>query len=201
MRTTKMNFGISTLALLAAADVGSGAGAEANSLDDSSEAGFSLASLAAFNTDEISTLTSRVPAAGVYTVLITDIKAEQVEPKESGQDVLITFTYEYEILSATLFDKSIDAETLVGRNLKERYTFWPNSLVEQIGLLKGRYQKVGFVNTGLLGGDGITEGWVDSARGAQIDISIRNSPHKTTGEMRAYFDWPKVPTPAVTEAD
>ena len=164
-----------------------------------SETFMSLADLAGMNTDQIQTLLSRVPNAGIYRVRGTEVKGSESEPTD-GKPPLIRYGYKYEVISCQPTDKNVDPETLVGRVLNESYTLWPKQLVELIGLLKGRYQKVGLPNTGMnIGGvEGKEPGWLDTVVGYEFDLRIRTA--TKDGETRAYFDWmPPAKNAAPTE--
>lgn len=160
----------------------------------------SLAELASMNTDDIATLTSRVPAAGIYDTIGKLVRGKESEPKD-GKPPLFRFSFQYEVAGAELVDKTIDPETLVGKVLTESYTLWPNDLVEGIGLLKGRYQKAGLPNQGMaMGGvEGQDPGWLDTMVSAPIRIRVRTAPDKS-GELRAFFDWLKVEAPTTEVA-
>lgn len=160
----------------------------------------SLADLADLNTDEISTLTSRVPLAGIYHCKVTTAEGKQGEEKD-GKPAMIRFNYAYEVMSAQLVDKTADTD-IAGKILRESYPIWnkdENALKEAIGLLKGRYQKVGLVNSGRMGGDPNKEpGWIDGGLGAEVDIQVRVG--IKDGEPRAYFDWLAPDAKAIAKA-
>lgn len=149
---------------------------------------FSLAQLAQMNTDDVQTLLSRVPNAGIYLVVGKSVAGKQSEPVD-GKPPLIRYGYQYEVISATPTDKNVDPETLAGKVMTESYTLWPDQLGELIGLLKGRYQKVGLPNSGMaLGGvEGMEPGWLDGIVGHQFYLRVRTAPVK--GETRAFYDY------------
>lgn len=160
----------------------------------------SLADLAGMNTDAIVTLTSRVPHAGVFRVVGTKVEGKE-SPGVEGKPPLIRFNYQYEIVSGTLVDKTIDIETVLGKKLTESYTLWPDQLAELLGLLKGRYQIIGLPNAGThLGGlEGMEPGWLDGIVGHEFDLRVRT--YVSKGETRAAFDYlkPVITAPAEEE--
>lgn len=161
-----------------------------------SQAGFmSLAELAAMQTDEIQTLTSRNPDAGIYIVKGTGVTASQSDPRTPEEAPLFSFGFEAEILQADLVDKAKDVERLVGRKLRERYTLWPTDFREAIGLLKGRYQIVGLPNVGALGGvEGQNPGWLDGMINHIFKLRVRAFTD-SKGVERVGFDWMKYEAP------
>ena len=120
--------------------------------DIENETGFvSLMDLANTNTDSVATVLTRLPAAGVYTVKGVSVEGKQTEANEKGPG-LIQYLFVTEVLEAKLVDKTKDPQSLTGRKLSDSYTLWPDQMEELIGLLKGRYQKVGLNNLGNPGG-------------------------------------------------
>ena len=169
---------------------------------------FSLASFAEIVTDDIKALDSLLPPAGIFAMRITSAQLGENPAKEgidekTGMPYLPLFflQFKYEVLEAQPVDKGVDPETLVGRVWNERFTFWPAQMQDNIGLLKGRYQKAGIPNTGRMGGlEGGEPGWVDGAVESMIKVKIRHATNKNNGSTNAYFDWVKLPTP-VAEAE
>lgn len=153
-----------------------------------SEAGFSLADLANLDTDDIQVLMSRLPAEGIFVVRGTEVKAGMNEPKDD-KPPLMYFQYQMEILDAKPLDKKVDPETLVGKNLRERYTLWPKDLAEILGLLKGRYKTVNLPTAGVLGGvEGQEPGWTDGIVNHVFRVRVRHWEGKT-GQVNVQFDW------------
>lgn len=154
--------------------------------------GFSLADLAGMNTDAVATLTSLLPAVGVYTVRGLDIKAGRNEGQD-GKPPLFFFTFSSEILDAKLVDKNIDVEALVAakRKLSDSFTLWPNQFQDMIGLLKGRYKTIGLPNTGeRLGGvEGQPPGWLDGIVNYVYKVKVTH--HVNKGDTRARFTYMK----------
>ena len=151
------------------------------------EAAFSLADLASLNTDEIATLTSRLPEPGIFVVRGVGVKASESNT-DPEKPPLYRFGFESEILAAELLDKTKDAEKFVGRKLNESYTLWPDSIQEAIGLLKGRYQMVLLPNTGIMGGvEGHDPGWLDGIVGHIFRIRVRR--YTTARGEQAGYDW------------
>lgn len=159
-------------------------------LEESADTFFSLADLAALDTDSIQAMTSRVPYAGIYTVIGESVKGAQGEPKD-GKPGLLSFRFAAEILEAEVTDKTINPDDLKGRKLNESYTLWPKEMQTMLALLKGRYQKVGLAHTGTglgLGGvEGQPPGWLDAIVGHKFQIRVRT--YIKDGETRAAYDW------------
>lgn len=159
----------------------------------------SLQDLAEMNTDEIKVLLSRVATPGVFRVRGKSVAGKQGEVGEDGRPPITRFNFSLEILDGKPADKSVDMETLIGKNINQSYALYPSDLAEGIGLLKGMYQKVGLPYSGMaLGGvEGKEPGWLDGIVNHEFDIRVRNAPDKT-GQMRAYFDWLPVKDEAKT---
>lgn len=152
----------------------------------SNEMYMSLADLAEMNTDEIAVLMSRLPEAGMFLVQCTGATAG--ESRVEGKPPLFRFGFKSEILVAEPLNKELDAEKLVGKNLTESYTLWPDQLAESIGLLKGRYIQVGLTPAGRMGGvEGAAPGWIDTIVGHKFWIRVRR--FTASGTERAGFDW------------
>lgn len=161
----------------------------------------SLADLAEMNTDEIKALESRLFPAGLFAVKVTAATAGMNPPKEglnpeTGEpwEPLFYFEFKFEILEANPLDKTIEAESLVGRTITQRTTLWPKSFNEEIGLVKGNYQRVGLDTTGRLGGmEGGEPGWLDGAIEHIIPLKVTHGrPNPETGAQRANFFWMKI---------
>lgn len=147
--------------------------------------------LATANTDGIAVVLSRLPAIGVYTVKGESVEGKQGEAKEvdgAMRPGLISYNFITEVLEARLVDKNIDPITLVGRKLRDNYTLWPTQMDELIGLLKGRYQKVGLPHAGNMGGvPGAIPGWLDNMVGHIFKIRVYSFMSK--GQQKVGFDW------------
>jgi hypothetical protein len=158
-------------------------------------AGFSLADFSEQVTDEIKALDTLLPAAGSFAVKINDLALgendvkEGIDPKTGAPYLPLFFVaFKYEILDGEPLDRTVDIEGLKGKVLNDRHTFWPSAMNDMIGLLKGRYAKVGFENVGRLGGlEGGAPGWLDSAREGIIGLKIKHAVRN--GETRANFSW------------
>lgn len=149
----------------------------------------SLAQLAAMNTDDVQTLTSRAAPAGVFRVKC-EFKGGKEAEAVDDKPTLIRFNYGYEVLMAKPVSKEVTPESCIGRKYNESYTLWPSDLLGMIGLLKGRHQKVGLPNNGVMGGlEGAEPGWMDSSDEAEFDIQIRTG--IKDGEVRNFWDWLK----------
>lgn len=170
--------------MMAAADGGAGDGTESME----SETGFlSLAALAGANTDEITTLTSRVPPAGIWRVVGEAVKLSQGEARDD-KPAPFRVGFKYLVLHGTATDPNFDNEKMVDRKLQESFTIWADQIEEGIGLLKGRYMKAGIPNTGTLGGvEGFEPGWLDNVVGFEFDLRIRHG--QRNGDTVAYYDW------------
>lgn len=148
----------------------------------------SLADLAALETDEIATLMSRLPEAGLFTVRGQEVKASQTPGRTEDEPPLFRFGFNMEIVEAAPLDKKVDPEKLVGKKLNESYTLWPSNVEEAIGLLKGRYQQIGLPNKGRLGGvEGQEPGWLDGMVSHLWKVRVRRA--EVNGTERAFFDW------------
>lgn len=167
---------------------------------------FSLADLAALNTDDIAALASRTPPAGVFQARIKLCEGKQTTGRNAqGEESEnappnINFNFQYEILSGKVIDKSIDIEKdVVGRIFRESYKIWTGdeaSVRESIGLIKGRYEKVGLSTKGVMGGmEGKDPGWFDAALEQVINLKVVTGVRN--GQERAFFDWVK---PTATSA-
>lgn len=149
----------------------------------------SLADLASMVTDDIQTLTSRVPDAGIFYVIGKEVSATETQSDDPNKPPLFRYNFLADILMAEPLDKSKDPESYVGRTLREGYALWPTDFAQMIGLLKGRYKTVNLDNTGHLGGvEGSNPGWLDNMVGHKFRIRIRHGKTKS-GETAAYFDW------------
>lgn len=156
---------------------------------------FSLAEFADYVTDDIKELDSLLPPMGTFYVEVVSANLGKNPPKEGiNPDTQLPYPplvftgFKYKVLQATPADKSIDADTWVGRPLSERHTFWPAQFKDSIGLLKGRYKKVGFENNGRLGGvEGGEPGWIDSAVGQILGLKCKHIPKN--GSFIAVYDW------------
>lgn len=155
----------------------------------------SLAELAGMNTDDIAVITSRLPTEGIFRVRTTAITSKAGEPKD-GKSPNFYITFKHVILAVkegSLFDKSIDPETLVGKNINDPHTLWTTSnedFFESLGLLKGRFTLVGLPCTGAMGGvEGQAPGWLDGGVNHEFDLKVQHS--TKNGDTRAYVNWLK----------
>lgn len=161
--------------------------------DVEQESGFySLADLANMETDEIKTLMTRLPPAGIFVVLGLAVTAAETKPNAENPNPLFRFSFKSKVLEAKPISKDTDPESLVGRELNDSYTVWTKTkedFIESIGLLKGKYTTVGLDTTGRMGGvTGQEPGWLDGYVNAQHRLRIRHVTNKD-GQERAYFDW------------
>lgn len=163
--------------------------------------GFSLADLGNTETDEIKAIESLLFTPGLYDVKIVSMALGQLPAKEGLDDKgnpyapLFYVDEKYEVLEAEPLDKSIDAESLQGRTITNRTTFWARSMAEfqeQIGLLKGRFQKAGLDNSGKIGGvEGGEPGWLDNAADEVIKIKVTHSKPNDEGVQYQRITWQK----------
>lgn len=161
-----------------------------NDLEEMSTTGYmSLADLAAMNTDEIETLMSRVPDAGIFYCMGKELTVSMTE-SEDGKPPLFRININTDILMAEPLDKKKDPESYIGRTLREGYALWPSDFTACIGLMKGRYKAIGLPRDGAFGGvEGQPPGWLDGLVGHKFKIRVRHGKNSKTGETRAYFDW------------
>ena len=163
--------------------------------------GFSLADLGNTETDEIKAIESLLFTPGLYDVKIVSMALGQLPAKEGLDDKgnpyapLFYVDEKYEVLEAEPLDKAIDAESLQGRTITNRTTFWARSMAEfqeQIGLLKGRFQKAGLDNSGKIGGvEGGEPGWLDNAADEVIKIKVTHSKPNDEGVQYQRITWQK----------
>jgi hypothetical protein len=153
---------------------------------------FSLADLAGMNTDDFAVVKSRLPMAGIWTCLVVGAALGQNDP-QPGKPPLFYAEHKFESITIdpVVKDDSVDPASFAGRKLSDRTTFWPDSFAQEIGLLKGKYVKVGLDVTGNLGGlteQGGEPGWLDGAVGKIVKIKVRHFTDKN-GVERAGIDW------------
>lgn len=163
--------------------------------------GFSLADLGNTETDEIKAIESLLFTPGLYDVKIISMNLGQLPAKEGLDDKgnsyapLFFVDEKYEVLEAEPLDKAIDPEGLQGRTISNRTTFWARSMPEfqeQIGLLKGRFQKAGLDNTGKIGGvEGGEPGWLDNAADEIIKIKVTHTKPNDEGVQYQRITWQK----------
>lgn len=166
---------------------------------DAGSGAFTLADLAGMETDEIQTLDSRLFPAGLFGVRCTSVILGMREAKEginekTGQPYLpVPFvTYKFEILEANPVDKKIESDKLIGRTLTDSITLWPDSIEEEIGVLKGNYKRIGLDNSGRLGGmEGGEPGWLDGANEHTFYIKVTHGRPNAEGVQRARIYWQK----------
>lgn len=193
---------LTTSALVRMAETGAGAGG----LDS-----FTLADFAEMETDDIKAIKSLLFPAGMFGVLVKSVTLGVTKNTEGKIDEktgapfpdLYWVDFKAEVVDAEPLDKEIDKESLLGRTISERFTFWPAQMKELIGLLKGRYKEAGFEINGKLGGlEGGEPGWLDSAVDKLLIIRVRHGkPNAETGVQRAFYDWKKAPTQGGEQED
>lgn len=152
---------------------------------------FSLAELAGLDTSEIAIVASRLPMAGLWTVLCTAAALTVQKPTEAGQQPLPKIGYKFESVKIDPTEKpeDFDPVTTVGRKLSDTTTLWPKDFAENVGLLKGKYKRVGLPTDGILGGIEGTSGWLDGAVGHMMVLKVRHYEDTKRGETRAVIDW------------
>lgn len=151
---------------------------------------FSLAELAGLDTSDIAVVSSRLPMAGLWTVQCNSATMSVEKPKEAGQQPLPKISHKFESIKIqpTEVPEDFDPSTTVGRRLSDVSVLWPNDIREAIGLLKGKYKRVGLPTEGKLGGvEGMEPGWIDSAVGRIFVLKVRH--YESKGETRAAIDW------------
>jgi len=162
----------------------------------------SLAEMAEMQTDDIKAIKNLLFPLGTYDVRVKSAMLGESRPAPGEVDertgklkLPLFFTdFKFEILAARPVDLDLDPESLVGREISERHTFWPNEFKERIGLLKGRYNEVGFDTSGHMGGvEGNEPGWIDSAVEQFMEIRVRHGKPNADGNQKQYFDWKKIP--------
>lgn len=160
----------------------------------------SLAELAEMDTDEIKSLDSRLFPAGMFAVRCTEAQLgvsekEGIDPKTNEPyEPLFFANLKFEVLEAKPLDKELDGDSIVGRSITERRTFWPKSFKEEIGVLKGDYEKVGLSPTGRMGGmEGAEPGWIESLVDHVFAIKVTHSKPNDEGiqYVRIYWQRPK----------
>lgn len=152
---------------------------------------WSLADLAGMDTSDIAVVSSRLPAAGLYTVIGTEVKLGMMD-KNGDKPQLAYINFGFEVLD---FEptKEMDEEAIqriIGRKLSDRSTLWPEDMAESIGLVKGNYKRAG-INIeepkNLGGVEGQPQGWLDNMVEKIFQIRIRHGLSK--GEERAFINW------------
>lgn len=167
----------------------------------------SLADFAGIETDEVKALSTRLFPAGLFAVRTSEVslskrEKEGIDPN-TGEPYLPMFSiiFKHEILEAEPLDKSVNAESLVGRHVTEERTFWPNDLLTEIGVLKGDYLKVGLNPTGHLGGlEGAEPGWVDTIVDHIFPLKVTHSKPNAEGQQRLRISWQKSQAQVPAEA-
>lgn len=162
---------------------------------------FSLADLGALETDDIKAIESLLFPQGIYDAKIVSMTLGSLPAKEGLDDKgnpyapLFFVDEKYEIIDGTPLDEKIDIETLQGRTITNRNTFWAKStqeFLEQIGLVKGKFQKAGLDCSGRLGGvEGGEPGWLDNAADEVIKIKITHSKPNNEGVQYQRINWQK----------
>lgn len=158
----------------------------------------SLAELAEMETDEIKSLDSRLFPAGLFAVRCTDVSLsestkEGIDP-ETGEPYLPLYAvnFKLEVLEAQPLDKTIQPESLVGRVISQRKTFWPKSFTEEIGLVKGDYARIKLPTNGKLGGlEGGEPGWLDGIKDEVFAVKVTHSRPNKEGNQFVNVNWQK----------
>lgn len=158
----------------------------------------SLADLAEMETDEIKSLDSRLFPAGLFAVRCTDVSLaestkEGIDPETNEPYLpLYSVNFKLEVLEAQPLDKSIQPESLVGRVISQRKTFWPKSFTEEIGLVKGDYKRIQLPTEGRLGGlEGGVPGWLDGIRDEVFAVKVTHSRPNKEGNQFVNVNWQK----------
>jgi len=176
---------------------------------DDSLASMTLADFADMDTDEIKALDSLLFPAGVYGVRITQAQLgmNESDPNKIDEKTglpyppLFYVEFKYEVLEAEPIDRSLDVDSLVGRVITDRHTFWPSNFKDQIGLLKGKYKKAGLSIDGKVGGmEGGEPGWIDGAVDHIMVLRVKTSKPNSEGMQRNFYDWAQVQSAEDAEA-
>ena len=175
----------------------------ANSLVAREAEGFSfgftsLAELAELDTDEIKSLDSRLFPEGLFVIRCTDVglsesTKEGIDP-ETGEPFLPLYscTHKLEVLEARPLDKHLAPESLVGRVITQRRTFWPKSFTDEIGLVKGDYKRISLPTAGKMGGlEGAEPGWLDGIREQIFEVKVSHSRPNKDGNQFVNVNWQK----------
>lgn len=149
---------------------------------------FNVADLAGLDTSGIAEVASRLPAAGLYTVLGESVKIGVQESSDSDKPDLPYIQFVFETINFEPANKDMDEESiqrLIGRKINDRTTLWPEDFMTEIGLVKGKYKKAGinYQEPANLGGTEDQPGWLDNMVEKVFQIRIR---HRND---RAYIDW------------
>jgi len=151
----------------------------------------SLADFAADNSDDVAAIASRLPDAGTFICRGLDISTSLYVPEDPEGQTQLVITFQHEILMADPVNKDKDPESLVGRTIMERYTLWPKDFRELLGLLRGRYKRIGLPISGPNGGAEGIVGWLDGIVDWGYQVRVRHYTTKS-GDERAGFDWKRV---------
>lgn len=151
---------------------------------------FSLSQLAGMDTSEYAVVTSRLPMAGLWKVLCTEAKLAIQDGSEQNPQPLPYYQYKFEsiVIDPLVKGPDFDPETTTGKGLSERVTLWPKDFATEVGLLKGRYKRVGLPTDGVLGGTEEVKGWIDGAVGHYFILKVRHYTAKN-GSEQAGIDW------------
>lgn len=155
------------------------------------EGDFSLADLANLDTSDIAVVMSRLPMEGLWTVQGKSVALGKSDPKEEGQMPLfkINFRFESIKIEPTNVPEDFDPAKTVGRKLSDTTVLWPNEFQQEIGLVRGKYKRVGLSSEEpkIMGGIEGTTGWLNNMEGAIFVLKVRHAEVK--GESRAFIDW------------
>lgn len=165
-------------------DLNSLGGGSAGALDSE----FSLDNFFDFDTSDITAIDSKLPVKGMHIVRVSEPRVTISQSDDPAKPPLARISWKYEILESQPTDKNVDATALIGRKMNEMATIWPKSRDEDIGLIMGRYKKVGLPYHGRVGGNPDAEpGWLDGADEKTIVVRVSHYTSKDT--TRARFDW------------
>ena len=167
----------------------------------------SLADLADMNTDEIKSLDSRLFPEGIFAVrgteaLLSKSEKEGIDPETNEPFLpLFALNHKFEILEAKPLDKGIDPESMVGRVLTQRRTFWPKSFLEEIALVKGDYEKIGLETAGRMGGaEGSEPGWIEGIVDHTFALKVTHSKPNKDGTQFVRINFLKIKKQETDEA-
>lgn len=158
----------------------------------------SLADLADMDTDEIKSLDSRLFPEGLFAVRCTEValsvsEKEGIDPKTNEPyEPLYAVGHKYEVLEAKPLSKDVDPESMIGRVLTQRRTFWPKSFKEEIALVKGDYEKIGLQPVGKMGGlEGSEPGWLDTIVEHVFALKVSHSKPSADGTQFVRINFQK----------
>lgn len=153
------------------------------------EGDLSLADLANLDTSDMAIVMSRLPMEGLWTVRGKSVALGKSDPKEEGQMPLFRIGFKFESIKIepTNPPEDFDPAKTVGRKLSDSTTLWPDAFQQEIGIIRGKYKRVGLPSDGKLGGMEGNPGWLNNIEDAIFVLKVRHAEVK--GESKAFIDW------------